>query len=334
MCLRVVQMKGVDLRLFQFDWNLTFAVIFMNADGTIYGRYGTRAGGRNNQMTHVSSPSLQRAMQRALQLHKDYPANRDQLRGKRGPEPPYRFPEQMPDLKEHATITTSNTWNSCIQCHQVGENLQRVRHRAGKLTASDIWVYPLPENIGLRIDKDDGLLVRSVVPNSPAAKAGFMEGDALKTMNGQPLLSQADIQWVLQNSPMKTEISVRLERNGRTLTKSIVPSGNWKETDLSWRAPMAGLLPGLHFSRLSNTEKQKRGIAADQMAFVVKYVQGDYGKAGVRQRDVVIAVDGRTNAITQGQFLEYVGLSQPPKEKVTLTLLRGDQRLKIAVPVK
>ena len=334
MCVRVVQMKGVDLRLFQFDWNLTFAVVFMNADGTIYGRYGTRAGGRNNQMTHVSSPSLQKAMQRALKLHRDYPANRGQFAGKRGPRPTYRFAQQMPDLKEHSTTTTTDTWKSCIQCHQVGENLQRVRHRAGKLTASDIWVYPLPENIGLRIDKDDGLLVRSVVPNSPAAKAGFMEGDALKTMNGQPLLSQADIQWVLHNSPMKTEVSVGLERGGKTITKSIVLGGNWKQTNLSWRDPTAGLLPGLYFSRLSNAEKQKRGVAENQMAFLVNYAQREYGKAGLRKRDVVIAVDGRTHAVTHGQFLEYVGLRQPPADNVTLTLLRGDQRLKIVVPVK
>ena len=40
---RVVQGNGMDLSLFQFDYDLTFAVFFMNADKTIYGRFGTRA---------------------------------------------------------------------------------------------------------------------------------------------------------------------------------------------------------------------------------------------------------------------------------------------------
>ena len=39
-CLRMIQMNGVDLA--QFDYDMSFAVFFMNPDGTIYGRYGTR----------------------------------------------------------------------------------------------------------------------------------------------------------------------------------------------------------------------------------------------------------------------------------------------------
>ena len=38
----MVQANGIDLSLFQFDYDLTFAAFFMNADRTIYGRYGIR----------------------------------------------------------------------------------------------------------------------------------------------------------------------------------------------------------------------------------------------------------------------------------------------------
>src|SRR5688500_12955367 len=103
-------MKGVDLRLFQFDWDLTFAVVFLNADGTVYGRYGTRAGVRGNQMTHVSLASLTRAMERALALHKAYPGNRAELAGKRAAAPSQRFPEQTPFLEKYATITATRKW--------------------------------------------------------------------------------------------------------------------------------------------------------------------------------------------------------------------------------
>ena len=40
---RIVQANGMDLSLFQFDFDLTFAVFFMNADRTIYGRFGSRS---------------------------------------------------------------------------------------------------------------------------------------------------------------------------------------------------------------------------------------------------------------------------------------------------
>ncbi|SVB76452.1 uncharacterized protein METZ01_LOCUS229306, partial [marine metagenome] len=39
--LRQVEMKGVDLSQFQFDYDLSWAAMFINADGTVYGRYGT-----------------------------------------------------------------------------------------------------------------------------------------------------------------------------------------------------------------------------------------------------------------------------------------------------
>ena len=41
--LRQVEMKGVDLSQFQFDYDLNWAAMFINADGTVYCRYGTQS---------------------------------------------------------------------------------------------------------------------------------------------------------------------------------------------------------------------------------------------------------------------------------------------------
>lgn len=173
-CVRLVQMKGVDLRTFQFDWDLTWHVFFLNPDGAIYGRYGTRAGARNNQMTHISLDSFKRAMQRSLELHRAYPANKTALAGKRGPEPEYRFAETAPDLVKLAGATTSR---NCIHCHMAGEALLKARRARGTLSAADIWSFPLPENVGLRMDLEDDLRVRSVAPGSAAARSGIAAGD-------------------------------------------------------------------------------------------------------------------------------------------------------------
>ncbi len=40
-CLRIVHANGMDLSLFQFDYDQSFAAFLMNADNTIYGRFGT-----------------------------------------------------------------------------------------------------------------------------------------------------------------------------------------------------------------------------------------------------------------------------------------------------
>ena len=39
----IVSTNGLDLSLFQFDTDQSFAVFLLNADGTIYGRFGTRS---------------------------------------------------------------------------------------------------------------------------------------------------------------------------------------------------------------------------------------------------------------------------------------------------
>jgi hypothetical protein len=233
-CVRVVQAKGLDLKLFQFDYDQSWCAVFLNADQTIYGRYGTRAGNGPNSETHISLASFRKAMERALELHKGYPGNKEQVAGKTAKAADYRLPEEVPGLQDRAKGAT--TRQNCIHCHMVRENIIRTKWQEKRLTAADVWVYPLPETIGLTMDIDDGLRVKAVTPDSSAAKAGLAAGDELVTLNGQRLISIADIQWVLHTAPEETRLAVTLRRDGKALDKTVVLSGTWKEGDISWRA--------------------------------------------------------------------------------------------------
>jgi hypothetical protein len=327
-CVRVVTIDDVDLGLFQFDYDQTWCAFFLNADGTIYGRYGTRAAGGENSTTHISVASFRKTMQRVLELHKGYPSNKDQLAGKAGPKPEYRVPKDIPRVERR----------HCIECHQVRGNVLRHKWQEKRLTAADIWPYPLPENIGLKMDADDGLRVKTVASNSPAERAGIAARDELVTLNGQRLISQADIQWVLDREPVETKVVAALKRGGKELRKTIVLSGSWKESDLSWRASTwPGLRYWLHTVALSAAEKKQADLAADRLALVVKDMQAERTagprKAGLRVGDVIIAVDGKTAAMTESQFLVYVRLRHPPGDQVKLTVLRGKERRDLTIPM-
>ena len=39
---RLVRISGADLNVFDFDYDLTWAAFFLNADETVYGRFGGR----------------------------------------------------------------------------------------------------------------------------------------------------------------------------------------------------------------------------------------------------------------------------------------------------
>ena len=69
-CARQVSTNGLDLSLFQYDTDQSFAVFFLNADKTIYGRFGTRSH-RTEWFGDVSLMGLAKALQGALDLHKN-----------------------------------------------------------------------------------------------------------------------------------------------------------------------------------------------------------------------------------------------------------------------
>ncbi len=335
-CVRIVQTNGLDLALFQIDFDNSWSAMFMNADGAIYGRFGTRtATGPQSDWFH-NVPAFTKTMERALEVHKGYPGNKASLADKVGKAPDYPAPERIPGLTDKGSKAT--TRQNCIHCHMVREYALRDKWLNKKLTLGDLWVFPMPNRIGLRMDDKDGLKIQSVMADSPASRAGVKDGDELERLNGQPLLSMADIQWVLHNVPGETTLKASVKRKGTSLDVDIALKGNWKESDIGWRASSwYGLRQGLKTEPLNAADREKRGIAADQMALAVK---GLFGKgapklqqAGIKNGDVIVAVDGKAASMTESQFLIDVRLRHGPGDSVRLTVLRGDQRVELTVPM-
>jgi serine protease Do len=302
-------------------------VVFLNADRTIYGRYGTRAAGRNEADTHISVSGFKKAMERALDTHKGYPANKKQLAGYTGLKAEFTTPEKIPTMRA----------NDCIHCHQIHDSLVRHKWEQKELKDTDLFVYPMPERIGLKMDPEDCLIVKRVSDASPAAKAGLEIGDRIVSINGSPLHSQADIQWVLHRSPSNARLAVVYERGSRSVETTVALAGTWKLADLSWReSSWRALRHGVRFVALSPDRKKQRNIAPDAMAFEVKNMYGPgpepLRRAGVKIGDVIIRVDDRTDLVTETQFLVYIRLKYAPGEKIPLSILRSGKRMDLDVP--
>jgi serine protease Do len=327
-CVRVVQMNGIDVQRFQFDRDLSLAVLFLNADGAVYGRYGTRATQSRTTATHISLPSFLRAMERTLELHASYPANRARLAGKRGAEGPPLIANKMPFMKP---FPGKQLVQDCIHCHMVGESELAARYDAGALTASDIWCYPLPENLGLRLDVNDGLLVKTVKADSPAAVAGIQPGDQLVSLGNQPLISQGDIQWVLHHAAIETKLPVEFRRGDQLLSRTLELSGDWKKTDMPWRG--SGVRPGLVLHTISTGERQRQGLPAEGMALRVHYAFGAAGKARIGTSDFVVAANGCTDFKTESELVAYLRLTKPPMTSVRLKLFRKGAFREVDLPL-
>src|SRR5262245_38553119 len=154
-CVRVVSTNGLDLSLFQFDTDQSFAAFLLNGDGTIYGRFGTRSH-RTSWVDDVSIEGLAQALKGALELHREYPKNRSELAGKKGPAPEFASPEKYPILRGRYTAKfdlEGKVVQGCIHCHQIGDAQRQIhRDRKESLPESLLFSYPHPKSLGMILD--------------------------------------------------------------------------------------------------------------------------------------------------------------------------------------
>ena len=192
-------MRGVNLALFDFDYDLTWAAFFLNAREKVYGRYGGRDA--DSAEGQVSLEGLRYAMQSALATHRRDPDARPASPLGRRTVEQFRSIARLPS-------------GSCVHCHQVYDLRREDRQADGSWRLDDVWVYPRPENVGLTLDVDQGDRVQCVTGGSPAERAGLRAGDVLASVNGLPVASIADVQYGLHRAPLRREIAVVWSRDG------------------------------------------------------------------------------------------------------------------------
>jgi hypothetical protein len=318
-CVRIVSTNGLDLRTFQFDTDQSFAVFMMNADGTIYGRFGTRSH-RTAWEDDVSVDGLAAALLGALDLHAEYPRNKAALAAKIGPVPQFASPELFPLLKDRYTSKVDyagDVVKSCIHCHMIGEaQRQTYRDRRETTPESELFPYPHPKAVGLILDPKKRATVLRVEPDTPAERSGFKSGDVIEKLAGQPLLSIADVQWVLnRETDDRAAIRAAVRRGQRDLALTLdLPKGWRQRDDISWRSSTWGyrrmVAGGMLLGPTSAAERKDLGLADSDMALTVNHVgaSGPHGaakKAGVQKGDVLMSFDGKTNLRRETDLIAY-----------------------------
>lgn len=346
-CVRQVSTNGLDLSLFQYDYDQSFAAFVLNADGTIYGRFGTRSH-RTSWVGDVSVQGLAKALQAGLDLHASYPTIKAALAGKRGPAPEFPTPEKFPTLEKKygpALNYAGNVVQSCIHCHQIGD-AQREYYRTRKepIPETVLFPYPHPKAIGLILDPKQRATVVQVEPGSAADTAGFRAGDDIQSIAGQPPISMADIQWVLHRTPAEGgSIVAVVVRGGKSVNLNLKLEPGWRQKDeIAWRSSSWGLrrmtTGGMQLSEILAGERPA-GVPDHGMALLVKHV-GQYGlhatakNAGFRAGDVLIGFDGKTDLAREADVMAHAMRHNPPGTSVVVALIRDGKRLSLKLPMQ
>lgn len=333
---RQVEMKGVNLSQFQFDHDLNWAAMFINADGTVYARYGTQSAEGSDAYNSIDG--LMNTMNRVLELHAAYPANQRELADKRGKPKPVSSALEMPGLNNPGKYAQETTRSNCIHCHNIYDAEHSHALSLGKWSIEMMWKYPLPDNLGLKIDRTSGVRIREVTPNSAAARSGLESDEDIVRMNGQRITSIADMQWVLHHlSKTDTTVEVETSRSGK---HELQLADGWRKSDFSWRGSMWNAPPRLQIwlPELTDEQKTKLGLPESDSPLEARWINRD-GKGGqqayadgLREKDVVIALAGNPlREMDSPRFSAHVKLHYKVGDILPLTVLRDGNKLELRI---
>jgi len=338
-CVRIVHGWGLDLSLFQFDTDMTLAVFFMNADRTIYGRYGTKFA------RDTSLEGLLYTAGAALEVHKGFPQNKPQVAAKTGPAPRWKTPEIMPTLKTRHEAGDVSSYG-CIHCHTVHEGELTSRWLSGESIPDRlIWKYPLPNVVGLGLEAKDGRTVRTVGNNSAAQAAGIKPGDRVLNVAGQQILSVADVSWALQQAPDDGMLELEIERGAARERVTLALKNGWRRRISVARNNTTSMLQktvsGFFCNVLSSGDKQKLGLPETALGLRVTYLPAAKEKdpnmnavnAGIKVNDLIVEVDGQRVAMNADDWLAYLLQKKKPGQTLELTILRAGAEQKLNIPL-
>src|SRR5690348_2991442 len=86
-----------------------------------------------------------------------------------------------------------------------------------------VGLQAVDENLApaIGIPKDTGEVVRTVVPNGPAAKAGLQQGDVIVKVNGQAVTPDQTVSYLVANTPVGSRVPLEIIRAGKHGTVNV-----------------------------------------------------------------------------------------------------------------
>ena len=337
---RMTDAAQLDQRYFPYkthqDLDLSWWAYFLSPEGSYYGVFGGKD--HVSDKTRISEAALINSLQRVLQHHYhpkrktwniDLPAGYASITPKdtKG----YKLlKDKYPNLgKPHAQ------YGACIHCHQVGdmlhmETLDDRTFRVEDLTSK----WPLPENVGIYLDRDSGLIVTKVTPGSPAAKSGLLVGDQLGMANNTRLFGQADLRGVLHRAKSGNDtIHIAWERKGQVHLGILQVQTGWKETPNAWRKTVYDGVygPGMGFFPLNGPNAGKgKGLSVKPWMGRPPNNRPVY-QTGLRPNMEIIAINDMDKDLATRELITWFRLNHKPGDEVTYTV-RGGNKYKFVLP--
>ncbi|HWC63076.1 MAG TPA: PDZ domain-containing protein, partial [Rhizomicrobium sp.] len=147
------------------------------------------------------------------------------------------------------------------------------------------------------LSKEEGVLVNSVTPNSPAAKGDVQQGDVITAYDGKPIKDARDLAMAVAGTPSGRNASITVWRDNHQRNLNVTIGTEQKSERMASNEPAAQESPvGLTLQELTPDMRQQLNLDATTRGVLVNDVtQGSRAdESGVQAGDVIQRVAGKS----------------------------------------
>jgi Do/DeqQ family serine protease len=184
----------------------------------------------------------------------------------------------------------------------------------------------IADSLGLRLPT--GALVASVVPNSPAARAGLKSSDLIVAIDGQTIDDPNAFDYRFATRPLGGTAQIEVQRGGKPVKLAVAletaPDTGRNELVISGRSPFQGA----KVANISPAVADELHLDADTEGVVVlEPGDGTAANVGFQKGDVILAVNNQKIAKTA----DLDKAARDTSRLWRITLLRGGQQINVTL---
>ena len=182
----------------------------------------------------------------------------------------------------------------------------------------------LAESFGMKQPR--GAVVLRVLPDSPAAKAGFKVGDVVVDFNGKKIIRSSDLPLAVGQTSIGSKSRVTVIREGKNKSLRVTIAELPSEEELAEQRPVEkgkAESDKLGLQVQSLTAEQRKQLDLGKRGVIVRSVEaGAARSAGIRPGDVILMIDNQ-DVTSAEQFASQVK-KLPEGKSVPVLIQRGD----------
>lgn len=191
----------------------------------------------------------------------------------------------------------------------------------------------LAESFGL--NKPKGALISKVLPNSPAARAGFEPGDVILTFDGKKVSTSSDLPPIVGRVEIGKTVPVEVMRNNKRETIQVIIEELPEDEDVIKTGSNKGRLidERLAIEIADLEEKQRELLSITEGGVMVTNIkQGAASASGMKRGDVIMSINNQKIKNAK-QFLD-IAKELPENKAVPVLVQRGEGAIFLAIKIE